>query len=429
MQPNVAAVLGGRARQAAAWRPRLPSFAPLRRATFRWLLVGMGASHTGDRLQQLAQAWLVATLTHSAFGVGLISAFGSLAQLLMPLGGVVADQVDRRRLVLTGQLLGGGAATILAALVLTGHVAFWYIYIWAFVSGLVWLISRPAYKVLLTNAVPRDEVQAAVAINSMTENAEGTLVNAGGSLLLAAVGLPVAFVLNAFSYFVAAFTLGKLRDLDRPSAAQPSLAAGKVLGDLRDGLRYLRSQPALLYPMLISWATAACAAPALGLLAAIVRRGGGTVVDFGMLAAAVGVGRFLGAASAGSRADGAQRLRQYAQLTALAAAALVLFVVLPLGPASVLPLAAIGFTYFCESVWNKSRVRHLAPDAYQGRLQSLVTMVATLGFPLGALWGGAAVDRFGIHAVLGSAVALVALAAVTVVVDGRMGRSPMENVA
>jgi MFS family permease len=154
MQQSVAAIVGGRARQVVVWRPRLPSFAPLRRASFRWLWAGMGASYAGDRLQQLAQAWLVATLTHSALGVGLISAFGSLAQLLMPLGGVVADQVDRRRLVLSGQFLGGGAATVLAALVLTGHVAFWYIYIWAFVSGLVWLISRPAYKVLLTNAVP-----------------------------------------------------------------------------------------------------------------------------------------------------------------------------------------------------------------------------------------------------------------------------------
>jgi MFS family permease len=389
----------------------------------------MGASYAGDRLQQLAQAWLVATLTHSALGVGLISAFGSLAQLLMPLGGVVADQVDRRRLVLTGQFLGGAAATVLAALVLTGHVVFWYIYIWAFVSGLVWLISRPAYKVLLTNAVPREEVQSAVAINAMTETAEGTLVNAGGSLLLAAVGLPVAFVLNAVSYFVAAFTVGKLPGLDPPATAKPALAPGQIFGDLREGLRYLRSQPALLYPMLISWATAVCAAPALSLLAAIVRRGGGTVVAYGMLAASVGVGSFLGAAYAGSHADGAQRLRQYAQLTVLAAVALVLFVVFPLGAASVLPLAAIGFTYFCESVWNKSRVRHLAPDAYQGRLQSLVTMTATLGFPIGALWGGAAVDRFGVHALLGGAVALAVLAAATIVVGERMCRSAAAGVA
>jgi len=429
MQQSVVAIVGGRARQVVVWRPRLPSFAPLRRASFRWLWAGMGASYGGDRLQQLAQAWLVATLTHSALGVGLISAFGSLAQLLMPLGGVVADQVDRRRLVLTGQLLGGGAAAILATLVLTGNVAFWYIYIWAFVSGLVWLISRPAYKVLLTNAVPREEVQSAVAINSMTETAEGTLVNAGGSLLLAAVGLPVAFVLNAVSYAIAAFTLGRLRGLDPPAAAKPALAAGQVLGDLKEGLRYLRLQPALLYPMLISWATAVCAAPALSLLAAIVRRGGGTVVDYGMLAASVGVGSFLGAAFAGSRADEAQRLRQYAQLTMLAAVALALFVVFPVGFASVLPLAAIGFAYFCESVWNKSRVRQLAPDAYQGRLQSLVTTTSTLGFPIGALMGGAAVDRFGVHALLGGAVALVALAAATVFVAGRMVRSPAESVA
>ncbi len=76
---------------------RLPAIlpAPLRRAVFRRLWLGMGTSYAGDRLQQLAQGWLVATLTGSALGVGLIGALGSLPLLLLPLGGVIAEQLDR----------------------------------------------------------------------------------------------------------------------------------------------------------------------------------------------------------------------------------------------------------------------------------------------------------------------------------------------
>jgi MFS family permease len=75
----------------------------------------MATSYAGDRLQQLAQAWLVATLTSSALAVGGITALGSLPLLLLPLGGVVADQVDRRRLLIAGQLVGATSTAIVAS--------------------------------------------------------------------------------------------------------------------------------------------------------------------------------------------------------------------------------------------------------------------------------------------------------------------------
>src|SRR5690242_2710242 len=83
----------------AGWLP-----APVHRSSFRRVWIGMGVSYAGDRLQGLAQAWLVATLTHSALGVSLITALNALPLLLLPLGGVIAEEVDRRRLVLVGQL-------------------------------------------------------------------------------------------------------------------------------------------------------------------------------------------------------------------------------------------------------------------------------------------------------------------------------------
>ena len=133
--------------------------APLRRARFRQLWLGMASSYAGDRFQQLAQAWLVATLTSSALAVGGITTLGSLPLLLMPLGGVIADLVDRRRLLITWQLVGAAATAVVAALVLVDRIAVWHIYAWAVTNGLIALFSRPAYKVVLTEVVPSDEVR------------------------------------------------------------------------------------------------------------------------------------------------------------------------------------------------------------------------------------------------------------------------------
>lgn len=384
--------------------------APLRRATFRQLWLSMSMSYAGDRLQQLAQAWLVATLSGSALAVGAIAALGSIPLLLMPVGGVIADQVNRRRLLLAGQLMGATSTAIIALLALTDQVAIWHIYIWAFVNGVVVLISRPSYKVVLTESVPADEVRSAVAINSMTETVAMMLVNAGGSILLGLLGLTLAFVLNAATYLVAAASLWGLRDLGRlPDGHTGTLSARQVLVDLREGITYLRQQPGLLHPLLLTFAIVIATSPAIGLLAAIVHSQDGSIIELGMFAAATSVGAFVGAGFAGVRSAGDNPIRTYARIAGVAAIAIALFAVLPLGVASLLPLAVMGFIMFSQAVWNTSRIRQVAGAAYQARLQSITSMAFTLGFSVGMLWAGVAIDQFGLIALLGGALVLGAL--------------------
>lgn len=392
---------------AATWRRAIPR--PLRRATFRRLWLGMSASYAGDQLQQIAQAWLVATLTGSALAVGWIAALGSLPLLLLPLGGAVADQLDRRRLLLGGQLLGAAATAIVAALALLGRAEVWHIYAWAFVNGAVALVSRPAYKVVLTEAVPRDELQAAVAVNSMTETTALLAVNAVGSALLGVVGLPAAFVLNTASYLCAALAVRRLP----PAEHGARFSARRALHDLAGGFAYLARQPALLHPLLHTFALIAVAGPALGLLAAVVHRQAGTIAELGLLAAGFGLGALGGAAYAGARGEGGDPLRRYALLGMLAAAALALFASVPVGLISLAPLGAIGFVSFAEAVWNTARVRRLAPPAYQARLQAITSMAFTLGLAVGMLWAGVAIDRFGPRALAAGAVALAAVSGVS----------------
>lgn len=327
---------------------------PLRRGSFRLLWAGMGASYAGDRLQELAQAWLVATLTgSSALAVGWISVLASLPQLLMPLGGVIADQVDRRRLLIAGQLAGAIAAAVVGTLVLVERIAPWHIYAWALVSGLIWLFSRPAYKVVLTEATPPDEVRSAVALNSMTETAAMVVMNAAGSVLLGLIGLPIAFLLNASSYAVAAGSLWRLPGLGRRPAHRPEgLAARRLFSDLREGLVYLVRQPRLLYPLLFTFITVTVATPAVGLLAAVVHKRGGSIVSLGLLTGSASLGAFSGALFAGSRDESPHPTRRYAWYGIGAATALVLFALAPVSVISSLSLATIGFTVFAEVVMN-----------------------------------------------------------------------------
>jgi predicted MFS family arabinose efflux permease len=390
--------------------------APLRRAKFRQLWLGMAGSYAGNRFQQLAQAWLVATLAGSALAVGGISALGSLPLLFLPLGGVIADLVDRRRLLITWQLVGAAATAVVAVLVLVDCVAVWHIYAWAVVNGLISLLSRPAYKVLLTEVVPPDEARSAVAINSMTETTAMVVVNGVGSVLLELLGLTLAFILNTATFLIAAGSLWGLRDLSRQSGDRPQdLDVRRVLSDLVDGLRYLAGKPSILHPLLFTFVTIIVVGPAMGLLAAVVHAEDGSILDLGLLAASTSVGAFVGAALAGMRGAGANPTRRYAILGLVSAVAVTFFAFLPVGLISMAPLAVLGAGAFSQAVWNTSRIREQAAPAYQARLQAITSMAFTLGFSLGMLWAGVAIDRSGLPALVGGAAVLGLLSMVVLV--------------
>ena len=181
--------------------------APLRYRDFRLLWAAIG-----DVLCRRSPAGAGASLADcqpdrllgaavGAIGVGS----AAIPQLLMPLRrghcgpaqpAQVADRDTTRRIAL--------AAAIIGALVATGLFASWQIYVWAFFSGTLWLLARPAYKVVLTESVPVTEVRPAVAINSMTETILIMLIAVGGSVLLDRLGLVLGFALNAASYLIAA---------------------------------------------------------------------------------------------------------------------------------------------------------------------------------------------------------------------------------
>jgi len=402
-------------------------YAPLKRRVFRLLWAGMGLSYAGDRLQELAQGWLVATLTGSALAVGGIGILSSIPMLFMPLGGVIADQADRRRILIAGQWAGALITGIMAALAFTQKIAVWHIYVWAFISGLVWMIIRPAYKVIVTEAVPAEEIRPAVSLNSITETSALVVMNTGGSAVISVLGLPIAFVLNAASYLVAVFCL---RRLNLPGNIGSKLLSRKIFyrlfAGLKDGLVHLSRQKGLLYPLLLTLFTVVIASPATSLLAAIVQSHDGTIIHLGLLGGAGSLGALSGAVYAGTKSEG-NALRIYSVFGLIIAAALAVFAFHPVDFLGGLALFTLGFLVFAQAVWNTSRVPRLAEPEYQARIQSITSMSFTLGSPLGAFWGGTVVDRFGLPALIIGAIVLAVVSTAVLMASMKWFRRSQEK--
>lgn len=380
---------------------------PLQRAGFRQVWAGMTVSTAGDRVQQLAQGWLIATLTNSGLAVGFVSILAALPLLFLPLGGGIAERWNRRNLLIGGQLAGAFGTLLVTALVLTGQIAVWQLYLWIVVNGCIVLVSRPAYKVILTEAVPRDEINAAVALNTVSEQLVQISVNGGGSMVLALLGLPVAFLLNLLSYIVAALCLLRV---SAGTTTQPRRTEQptSLLADVAEGIRYLATQPLLHRPLLLTFGMGFLVGPVLYLMPALVHAHGGTILELGMFAAAISASGIIGATFAGTHNEGAHPVRTYLLLNIVSAGGLLLFTQVFPSPIALALIALLGFAGVAEAVWNTGRVRKLAGNAYQARLQAITSMVITLSVASGMLWAGSAVDHFGIVGLAGGAGLLLA---------------------
>ena len=161
--------------------------------------------------------------------------------------------------------------------------------------------------------------------------------------------------------------------------------------------------------------------PATSLLAGIVHEKAASILQLGMLGGAASLGALSGAIFAGMISEG-NPFHTYPIFGLLAAAAVIVSAYRRLDLSGGLALYTLGFLAFAQAVWNTSRVPRLAEPAYQARLQSVTSMAFTLGTPLGALWGGAAVDHFGLPALLIGAVLLAFISLVVLVADFRSDR-------
>lgn len=386
------------------------TFAALAIPNYRRYFCGQAVSLIGTWMQMTAQAWLVLTLTHSATMLGLVVALQALPVLLLgPYGGVVADRVDKRRLMVVLQGLMGLQALILGVLTVTGEVRFWQVAVLAVALGANNAFESPCRQSFILEMVGPGALRNAVSLNSVLMNAARTIGPAIAGVLIATVGLGVCFLLNSVSFIA---VIGSLVTLHRP-ALRPTAPVARERGQLREGLRYASRTPELTIPLVMMVFIGMLAYEfqvTLPVLAHQVFHQGAAV--FGLMTASMGVGAVVGGLYTAAR--GRTGLRPL-----LIAASAFGVLILALSAAPTLPVALVlllfvGAASVSFTAISNTTLQLASAPNMRGRVMSLWLVAFQGSTPLGGpiigwvcAWAG---PRVGLG-VGGVTCVLVALAA------------------
>ena len=243
-------------------------------------------------MQSVAQTWLVLTLTGSGTAVGGVVALQTLPVLLLgPYGGVVADRVDKRRLMIGLQSMMGLLALALGILTLTGAVQLWQVYLLAALLGLNNTFENPARQAFVLEMVGPADLRNAVSLNSVLVNAARAVGPAVAGILIATVGTSICFLFNAAS-FIAVVTSLATMNLD---ALDPSPPATRRRGQLREGLRYVARTRALAVPLVMMGLIGTFAYEFQVVLPLVARQTFASGSEgYGFMTAAMGIGAVAG---------------------------------------------------------------------------------------------------------------------------------------
>jgi MFS family permease len=369
------------------------SFRSLRHRNFRLYWSGQLISLIGTWMQSVAQGWLMHRLTSSALMLGLLGFCQFLPVTLFSLwAGVVADRMDKRRLLVITQSCFLVQAALLATAVSTGVVRPWMVLVLAFLFGIFNAFDLPGRQSFLVELVGKQDLSNGIALNSAAFNTARVIGPAFAGVLLATVGEAGCFWLNALSYVAVIASLLRMDLLAR--AADPSARSG--LSKLREGVRYAWTTPPLRNILLLLGFTAGLGFQYMVLLPVytrdILHAGPGV---YGALVSAFGIGSLVSAGLMTRHVDRWALRRQL--LLGLAAAGIGLGVFawsrwLPLTLAMGF-LSGFGLILYVAS--SNTMLQMTTEDRYRGRIMSLYTLMFIGTAPFGALISGSLAQRMG----------------------------------
>ncbi|MEA2278634.1 MAG: hypothetical protein QOC78_3594 [Solirubrobacteraceae bacterium] len=388
------------------------TFASLAVPNYRRYFAGQVVSLSGNWMQTVAEMWLVVQLTGSAFSVGLTAALQFLPILLFGAwGGLLADRVSKRRLLMITQALMAIPALTLWALTASGGVTLWMVYALVLVRGAVNAVDNPARQAFVMELVGARRVVNAVALNSVIVHTARIVGPAAAGGVIALLGVGPCFALNALSF---AAMLVALRGMD-PAALHLAQPVARAAGQLRVALVHVRSTPELWIPLGAMVLVGTLSFNFQVLLPVTAKETWhGTAGTYALMTSAMGVGSVAGALAAGFRARvtprlivGASAAFGVAELLAAAAPSL------PLQLVALVPLGAVSVTF---AAGVNSTLQLAADPLLRGRVMALYSVVFLGSTPIGAPLVGWLAEVAGPRAgfVLGGAAALVAAAGAAV---------------
>jgi predicted MFS family arabinose efflux permease len=364
---------------------------------FRLLWIGACISSIGTWMQSVAQNWLVLEITNSPFLLGLDSFLGQIPIFLFSLiGGVVADRMDRRRLLIGSQVVQMTCAFLLASLFAFGTVAVWHILSLSFVIGLAQAFGGPAYQALIPTLVAAKDLPNAIALNSIQFNLARVIGPMLGGMALTSMGAAWCFSFNGLSFIAVIISLSLL-----PVRHVAAKTSATLLASLKEGLGFIRKQQAMAPLIVLAFLMTLLGIPLLVFLPVVVKdvfhmgprvftlllciSGAGAVVG-ALVVAAFGHIHEKGKVTLLTLVLLGVMMMAFALSTSLIVSGILLFVA---GAALVAVFAMIS-----------SLVQLIAPDEMRGRVMSVYNVAFRGGMPIGALISGELIGRSSVGTVL-----------------------------
>ena len=382
------------------------TFLSLKVPNYRRYFAGQVISISGNWMQIVAEMWLVVQLTGSGVSVGFTAALQFLPILFFgALGGVLADRMSKRRLLMMTQAAMAVPALTLWGLTLTGAIDIWMVYLLVLARGAVVAIDNPARQSFVTELVGTDRTVNAVSLNSVIVHTARIVGPAAAGGVIALLGVGACFLLNSLTFIA---MLVALYGMD-PRRLHTPKPAPREKGELRSALRYVAATPALSIPLAMMALVGTLSFNFQVLLPLFAEfTWDGTATTYALLTSAMGVGSVCGALAAGARGWVSARLLvgsslAFGVLLLLAAAAPTIgwqiAVLVPLGAVSVTFAAGVNSTLQLE-----------VEPAMRGRVMALYSVVFLGSTPIGAPFVGWLAENWGPRAglVAGAAAALVA---------------------
>jgi predicted MFS family arabinose efflux permease len=365
---------------------------------FRLMWIGACTSSIGTFMQITAQSWLIYSLTNSKFLLALDQVLGGLPIFLFSLvGGVMADRIDRRHVLLGSQYVQMACAFILTALVATKTVQVWEILTLSTIVGFAQAFGGPAYAALIPTLVEKEDMPNAIALNSIQFNVAVTVGPALGAVALASLGQEWCFALNGLSFLGPIISLTMITTRFLPAKTSES-----ILASMKQGFVFIRKQGAMEVLIILAFCMTFLAVPARTYLVVfakdIFHRGPVTYAVFLSLS---GLGSIVGALTIAALGNVQKKGRIALTMLICLGAALAGFALSTSIIASGLMLFLFGGAMIGVFSMVSSLVQLITTNDMRGRVMSVYNCAFRGGMPMGNLVSGWLVPAFGAPVVLG----------------------------
>src|SRR5271167_986468 len=376
---------------------------------FRLMWFGACTSSIGTWMQIVAQGWLIYRLSHSAFLLALDQFLGGIPIFLFSLiGGVVADRVERHRVLLASQYVQMGSATVLTILVANGLTHVWPILCLSFGSGLAQAFGGPAYSALIPTLVDPEDMPNAIALNSIQFNLAVTVGPALAGITLARLGEKWCFGLNAISFLAPIISLSMITARYLPEKSTESM-----FSSLKQGIKFVRRQESMEALTLLAFCMTALSMPMRTYIPVFVKdifhRGPAT---YGNLLSLMGVGSICGSLAVAGIGNMRNKGRFALTMLICLGAAIAGFSLSKFLPLSYAMLVIVGASMMAVFATVTSLVQLITTNEMRGRVMSVYNCAFRGGMPMGNLLSGWLVPVFTAPVVLsvnGSLLILMAL--------------------